>query len=157
MRVFRHYLPGISLAWLAGDATIVLAVYWAAEQFVVGPSGFALAPAVWLAVLTVFVLHVGDMYSTRLTMGRREVIARILLCQLGCAVLIAAAGFVLPVLQLDRSTYFIVVGGGALGLILWRLAWLGPWSSFRAGRVTLVLGVGRIGRASCRERVCWIV
>ena len=147
MRVWRHYLPGVSLAWLVGDVAIVVFAYWAAEQSVAKPSSFALGPAVWLAVLTVFVLHVADMYSVRLTMGRREVIARILLCQLGSAILIAAAGFVIPVLLLDRNTYIIVVGGGALGLIVWRLAWLGPWSSFRAGRVTLVLGVGRIAEA----------
>lgn len=147
MRVFRHYLPGVSLAWLAGDVTVVLIVYWVTQRSLTNPHGFALAPAVWLAFLTVFVLHVGDMYSIRLTLGRREVIARILLCQLGSAILIAAAGFVVPVLQLDRSTYFIVVGGGAIGLIAWRLAWLGPWSSFRAGRVTLVLGVGQIAEA----------
>jgi sugar transferase (PEP-CTERM system associated) len=147
VRVFRHYLPGISLTWLAGDATVILLVYWAAEQSAPDPSGFTLASAVWLAAVTVFVLHVGDMYNIRLTMGRREVIARILLCQLVCAILIAAAGFVVPVLQLDRSSYFTVVGGGALGLIIWRLGWLGPWSSFRAGRVTLVLGVGRIAQS----------
>lgn len=147
MRVFRHYLPGLSVAWLSGDALIVLFVYWLAERSVAGATGFRFVPAVWLVFLTAFVMHVGDMYSIRLPMGRREVIARILISEMGAAILIAAVGFVLPILQLDRGTYFVVVLGGALGLIIWRLAWLGPWSSSRAGRMTLVLGVGEVAKA----------
>ena len=147
MRIFRHYIAGVSLAWLAGDAAIVLFVYWLAERWDTGPRDFALAPAVWLVAVTVFLFHLGDLYSLRLPMGRREVIARILICQLGSAVLLAAAGFLVPILQLDRPTYFLVIGGGAVALVIWRLAWLGPWSSFRAGRAILVLGAGPIGRS----------
>jgi sugar transferase (PEP-CTERM system associated) len=147
VRIFRHYVSGVSLAWLAGDAAIVLLVYWLAERWDTGPGDFALAPAIWLVAVTVFLFHLGDLYGVRLPMGRREVIARILICQLGSAVLLAAAGFLVPVLRLDRFTYFVVLGGGALALVVWRLAWLGPWSSFRAGRAVLVLGAGPIGRS----------
>ena len=140
-------MAGVSLAWLAGDAAIVLLVYWLAERWDTGPRDFALAPAIWLVAVTVFLFHLGDLYSLRLPMGRREVIARILICQLGSAVLLAAAGFLVPILQLDRPTYFLVIGGGAVALVIWRLAWLGPWSSFRAGRAVLVLGAGPIGRS----------
>jgi sugar transferase (PEP-CTERM system associated) len=122
-------------------------VYWLAEQWDPGPRGFALAPAVLLVAVTAFLFHLGDLYSIRLPMGRREVIARIIICQLGSAVLLAAVGFLIPILRLDRSTYFSVIGGSALALVVWRLAWLGPWSSFRAGRAVLVLGAGPIGRS----------
>lgn len=147
MRIFRHYLSGVSVAWLAGDTAIVLLVYGLAERWETGPRDVAPVPAIWLVVVTAFLFHLGDLYSVRLPMGRREVIARILICQMGSAVLIAAAGFVVPILQLDRATYFVVIGGGGLALVAWRLAWLGPWSSFRAGRAILVLGAGPIARS----------
>ena len=99
LRIFRHYIPGLSLGLFAGDLAIVLASFflvslppraWLGE----GPLGPKVA---LMAAVATFMLHLGDLYNVRLPLGRREVIARLLTCQAVAALITAAVGFALPV------------------------------------------------------------
>lgn len=147
MRIFRHYISGVSLAWLAGDILIVLVAYWAIESWMTSARDVAVTPGILLAGVTTLLFYIGELYGHRLPMGRREIIARILICQLGVAVFAAATGFVFPSLQLDRAGFFATMAVTPLALIAWRLAWLSPWATVRTGRSVLVVGTGRIGDA----------
>ncbi|HUG37544.1 MAG TPA: TIGR03013 family XrtA/PEP-CTERM system glycosyltransferase, partial [Candidatus Limnocylindrales bacterium] len=82
----------------------------------------------------------------RLPLGRREMLARLLTSQAVAGLLVAAGGFVLPELRLGRFVFFAAGAVMTLGLALWRLAWLGPWSHGRMKIRVLVLGTGVIGK-----------
>jgi sugar transferase (PEP-CTERM system associated) len=143
LRIFRHYVSGLSLAWLGGDVVIVLLSFSIALRAGAWPGEGVIAPKILFVVaLTILGLHLGDLYRLQLPVGRREVIARLLACQIAVAPLIAAASFAVPALRLGRATYITVVATTTLGLILWRTAWLGPWSHERMKRSVLVLGAG---------------
>jgi sugar transferase (PEP-CTERM system associated) len=153
LRIFRHYVSGLSLVWLAGDLAVTLAVF-SAVRLMVRRTSYAWqgeildAPRLLLvSAVTMFVLHLGNLYSPKLAAGRREMIARLLTCQTVAALIVAVVGFALPALRFGRASYSMVLGGSTLGLILWRTAWLGPWSHRRMRSNLLVLGTGPLGRA----------
>jgi sugar transferase (PEP-CTERM system associated) len=148
LRIFRHYIPGLSLGLFAGDLAIVLASFflvslppraWLGE----GPLGPKVA---LMAAVATFMLHLGDLYNVRLPLGRREVIARLLTCQAVAALITAAVGFALPSLRLGRAAFVEIVLLETAGLVGWRMAWLGRWSHGRMQIRVLVLGAGAIGR-----------
>jgi sugar transferase (PEP-CTERM system associated) len=133
-----------------GDAIIILGAFYGA---------FRLAPltnawigeglvlkAAFATVAIAFMLHLSDLYNIRLPLGRREMLARLLTSQAVAGLLVAAGGFVLPQLRLGRAVFFGVGAAITLGLALWRLAWLGPWSHGRMKIRVLVLGTGVIGK-----------
>ncbi len=147
LRIFRHYISGLSLALFAGDLILIAVAFQLARLSGawLGEGSLALKAAFTSAAI-IFMLHLGDLYNIRLPLGRREMMARLITSQAVAGLLIAAAGFVLPPLRLGRGVFFGVGVGITLGLGLWRLAWLGPWSHGRMKVGVLVLGTGVIGK-----------
>jgi sugar transferase (PEP-CTERM system associated) len=147
MRVFRHYIPQVPLILFAGDLAVLVAAFqvprftdtWIAE----GP----LVPRLALVVLLVgFVLNLGGLYDVRLAMGGRELLARLLTCQVVAGLLIAAVAFGFPSLRLGRAAFLQIGAAATLGLIAWRAAWIGPFSHRHIRIRVLVLGTGAIGK-----------
>jgi sugar transferase (PEP-CTERM system associated) len=147
LRVFRHYIPHLPLILFAGDLTVLVAAFhvprltdtWIAEGI--------LAPRVLLVVVLVgFVLNLGGLYDVRLPMGRREMLARLLTCQAVAGLLLAAVAFAIPSLRLGRGAFLQIGAAATLGLIAWRVAWIGPFSHRRIRIRVLVLGTGAIGK-----------
>jgi sugar transferase (PEP-CTERM system associated) len=146
LRLFRHYVPGIALAVIAADASIVIGAVWL-SQLVLGT--WLGDPPLWpkivaLVGLTSFTLYLGDLYKTDLRLGRRELAARLVIALTASAVLVAAAGFAVPPLRFGRLAFFQIVGLGLGGLMLWRIAWTRIRSTERLSRRVLVLGVSRV-------------
>jgi sugar transferase (PEP-CTERM system associated) len=147
LRIFRHYVSGLALVLMAGDLLVILGALhlprltgtWIGE----GPF---LPKFVVLVAAELLLLHLGDLYDTRLPMGRREMLARLLTCQAVAAVVVAAAGFAVPGVRLGRAAFLQIGVGMTVGLVLWRIAWLGPWSHERMKVRVLVLGAGAIGK-----------
>ncbi len=147
LRIFRHYIPILPLALFSGDLAIIFGAFQSVAFSGFWPGEGSLVPKVIFAsALATFVLSLGRLYDIRLPLGRREMVARLLACQAITGLLIAAAGFAVPYLRLGRAAYFQIGILVTLGLIVWRLAWLGPWS-YRHMRIrVLVLGTGAIGK-----------
>ena len=144
VRLFGHYVSGLSLVWLAGDFGIVLLVYWVAARGVADSNAPTLAPALILAVATVFLLHVGGMYS-RLVVGKREAVGRIIVSHMGAMLILLGVGLAIPDVQPDRVTVLTVLLASPIGPIAWRVVWL-----LSAGAATpsiLVIGPSAIGHA----------
>jgi len=147
LRIFRHYVSALSLLLFAGDLGIIFVAFeiprrtgaWLGD----GPLGLKMLVA---AVVVTFVLHLGDLYNVRLPLGRREVVARLLTCQAVAGLLVAAVGFSVPQLRLGRAAFLQIVAITAVGLLLWRMAWLGRWSHGRMRIRVLILGTGVIGK-----------
>jgi len=147
VRIFRHYVPGLMPILLAGDIAVV-----ALSLLVTASSGFwigtgSLSPKLFLiAGVEVFLFYLADLYNSRLPLGRRELIARILICQAAAAPLVAAAGYALPGFRLGRLAFLELGLTVTLGLLIWRTAWLGSWSLERMTIRVLVVGSGPIGK-----------
>jgi sugar transferase (PEP-CTERM system associated) len=82
-----------------------------------------------------------------LPLGRRELVARLLICQAAAAPLVAAGGYALPSLRLGRLAFLELGIIVTLGLLVWRASWLGPWSLARMTVRVLVVGSGPIGKS----------
>jgi hypothetical protein len=106
LRVFRHYVPGAALGLVLVDLLVVLGSVWLA-----GVAGNWLGDGIlWpkvgaLLAVTMFILYLGDLYRTELRMGRREVVARLLVALSMSALLMAAVGFALPALRFGRLAF----------------------------------------------------
>jgi len=147
LRIFRHYVPSLSLVLFAGDLAIIFGAYQlVALSGVWLGQGSGLPKVIFLSALAPFVLNLGGLYDIRLPLGRREMVARLLACQAITGLLIAAAGFTVPHLRLGRAAYFQIGLTVTVALLVWRLAWLGPWSHQRMKIRVLVLGTGVIGK-----------
>src|SRR6185436_18593037 len=97
LRIFRHYVSGVSLLLFLGDvAAIAVGFYLAEETGAWVGAGPLLPKAVLVTGAIALTLYLGDLYNLLLHPGRREVIARLLTCQAVAALIIAAAGFALP-------------------------------------------------------------
>src|SRR5215472_7446625 len=148
LRIFRHYIPGLMPVLLAGDLFVVIGALsivsasgtWLGE----GPQAPKLA---FVAALQIFLLYLADLYNSRLPLGRRELVARLLICQVAAAFLLAAAGYAFTNLRLGRLAFLELGVLTTIGLLLWRTAWLGSWSLARMTIRVLVVGSGSIGRA----------
>jgi sugar transferase (PEP-CTERM system associated) len=146
LRLFRHYVPGIALAVIAADAVILIGAV-TLSQLVFGT--WLGDPPLWpkvaaLVGLTSFTLYLADLYKTDLRLGRRELVARLVIALTASTVLVAAAGFAVPHLRFGRLAFFQIVGLGLGGLLLWRIAWTRIRSTERLSRRVLVLGVSRV-------------
>jgi sugar transferase (PEP-CTERM system associated) len=147
VRIFRHYVSGPVLVLLVGDWAVVLLSFRAAHELDIWLGWDPLWPKVLVVcAITTFVLNLGDLYNPSLHAGRRELIARILVCQAAAGLVIAAVGFAVPDLRLGRAAFFQIGGGTTLGLLGWRVAALTLWSSRIARLRVLVLGTGPIAR-----------
>ena len=147
LRIFRHYVSGLSLVLLAGDVLIVLGAFYVHTLAGSWVGSGHLGPKLLLVICaTTLMLHLGDLYNTRLPLGRREVFARLLTCQAAAFLLVAAAGFAVPPLRLGRAAFFQVAALSTLALVGWRMMWLGSWSHRRMRIRVLVLGSGAIAK-----------
>jgi sugar transferase (PEP-CTERM system associated) len=108
-----------------------------------GPHG---PKILFIVGVEIFLFYLADLYNTRLPLGRRELVARVLICQAAAAPLVAAGGFALPSLRLGRLAFLELGIIMTLGLLLWRSAWLGSWSLARMTIRVLVVGSGPIGK-----------
>ena len=146
LRIFRHYVPGIMPILLAGDVTVVAgALFLTASSGTWIGAGHIGPKLAFIAAVQVFLLYLGDLYNTRLPLGRRELVARLLICQAAAAPLVAAGGYAFTSLRLGRLA-FLELGVAVLaGLLLWRTAWLGSWSLARMTIRVLVVGSGTMG------------
>jgi sugar transferase (PEP-CTERM system associated) len=92
-------------------------------------------------VLTLFTLHVADLYRTEPAFEHRELTARLLGALACAAVLVAALGFTVPTFRLGRLAFAEIFGLVGGGLLLARLGWSRLRASHRFRLRVLVLGV----------------
>ena len=147
-RIFRHYISGLVFVLFLGDIAVILGGLYLAELTAPWP-GRAPFTARFLEVsgIMVFILYLGDLYHPRQAHARRELLARLLICQGAAALLIAAVGFALPLLRLGRAAFLQVFLLTIPGLMAWRGAILGAWSQQQMTVRVLVLGTGEVGRS----------
>jgi len=132
---------------LAGDiAVVALSLLATASSGLWIGAGSLTPKLVLIASVEVFLFYLADLYNSRLPLGRRELIARILICQGAAAPLVAAAGYALPGLRLGRLAFLELGLTVTFGLLIWRTAWLGSWSLERMTIRVLVVGSGPIGK-----------
>jgi sugar transferase (PEP-CTERM system associated) len=147
LRIFRHYVSGFAALLFAGDLAVIagsfLLVSTSSTWLGAGPQGPRL---IFVAATVTFLLYLGDLYNTRLPLGRRELVARLLTCQASAALLVAAVGFALPNLRLGRLAFLEIGVLMTTGLLVWRLAWLGSWSLARVTIQVLVVGTGPVAK-----------
>src|SRR5713101_9979489 len=143
LRIFRHYVPGLTPVLFFGDLAVIAASVLVTEASGIWVGGGPHAPRLlFIAGITTFLLYLGDLYNPRLPLGRREMVARLLICQAAAAPLVAAGGYALPSLRLGRQAFLELGIIVTLGLLLCRAAWLGPWSLARMTVRVLVVGSG---------------
>jgi len=147
LRIFRHYVPGLTAILLAGDLAVIggsfLVTMATGTWGGTGPEGLRFA---MVAGTVVFLLYLGDLYNTRLPLGHRELLARLVACQGLAALLVAAIGFALPSLRLGRWAFLEIGVTMTVGLLVWRSPWLGPKSLARMTIRVLVVGTGPIAK-----------
>src|SRR2546427_8082841 len=147
LRIFRHYLPVLTAILLAGDLAVIGASFlvtmatgtWGGT----GPAGLRFA---MVAGTVAFLLYLGDLYNTRLPLGHRELVARLVACQGLAGLFVAAIGFALPSLKLGRWAFLEIGATMTIGLLVWRSPWLGPKSLARMTIRVLVVGTGPIAK-----------
>ena len=148
LRIFRHYVPGLVLLVFAGDQAIVALSIVATDAVGVWVGPGALGPKLVLVMgLVTLALYLGDLYNMRLGLGRREIVARLLICQGAAGIAIAAVGFAVPSLRLGRFAFFTIVTTATLGLAAWRSAWLSASAHGRMELRVLVVGAGPVARS----------
>ncbi len=141
LRIFRHYIPGMAFVLFLGDLLVIVVTFYLAALSGAWVGADPIPPKfIALTAVIVFLLNLGDLYDIRLPLGRRELVARILTCQAGAGLLLAAIGFTVPLLRLGRLAFFQIALGTTLGLIAWRSASLGAWSRERMKVRVLVMG-----------------
>ena len=148
MRIFRHYISGVSLAWLAGDILIVLLAYSGDRAMDdVGARRRSDAGNPPCERYGAAVLHRRTVWAPTADGAPR-----------GHRRGSSSASSAWPSsprqpalcsrhMQLDRCRYFATIAVTPLALIAWRLAWMSPWAKVRTGRTVLVVGTGPIGDA----------
>ncbi len=141
-------MPGLVLLIFAGDQAIIALSIVAADAAGVWVGPGALGPKLVLVMgLVTLALYLGDLYNMRLGLGRREIIARLLICQGAAGIAIAAVGFAVPSLRLGRLAFFTIVTTATLGLAVWRSAWLSASAHDRMELRVLVVGAGPVARS----------
>jgi sugar transferase (PEP-CTERM system associated) len=133
---------------LVGDLAVIAAslALTAASGIWIG-AGSQGPKLIFIAGVEIFLFYVADLYDTRLPLGRREMVARLLICQAAAAPLVAAGGYALPSLRLGRLAFLELGLIVTIGLLVWRASWLGPWSLARMTVRVLVVGSGPIGKS----------
>src|SRR5437660_6453387 len=147
LRIFRHYIPGLTAILLAGDLAVIGASFMV--TLVTSTWGGNGPDAVKFSLVlstTIILMYRGDLYNVRLPLGHRELLARLVACQGLAGLLVAAIGFALPSLRLGRWAFFEIGVTTTVGLLFWRWSWLGPKSLARMTVRVLVVGTGPIAR-----------
>jgi sugar transferase (PEP-CTERM system associated) len=138
----------MALLLVVGDQIAILLPLLAADLAGMWVGTGVLAPKVLtLAAFTTVLLYLGDLYNIRLPLGRREILARLLICQGAASIALAAVGFAVPTLRFGRFAFFLFTLATTLGLATWRIAWLGTRPSERMKLRVLVVGVGPVARS----------
>jgi len=142
LRIFRHYVPTMLLATLIVDIAVIAASVVVATRVVAwGGDGDLWPKALVLIAITIAVLYVSDLYKIGRPTGHREVVARLILALGSACIITGAAGFAFPTLRLGRLAFLQTFAFVSLGLIVWRLIWVGLLPSDRLRKRVLVLGV----------------
>ncbi|HXH83885.1 MAG TPA: TIGR03013 family XrtA/PEP-CTERM system glycosyltransferase [Candidatus Tectomicrobia bacterium] len=131
------------LVVLAADIAAVLVAVSIAEWL--GPwsgDGPVLAKMAMLAIVVVFSLHLADLYKGLFHLGRREMVARLLLALLCSALLAAALDFAIPALRFGRLAFLHTFGLLAAGLLVSRLGCMALGAAEPLRTRVLVLGAG---------------
>src|SRR6266852_4581625 len=90
LRICRHYIPGLTPVLFLGDLVVVSGSLLLTEASGTWLGAGPHAPRlVFVAGITTFLLYLGDLYNLRLPLGRRELVARLLICQAAAAPLVA--------------------------------------------------------------------
>jgi sugar transferase (PEP-CTERM system associated) len=146
-RIFRHYVSGLSFVVFLGDIAVVLGALYVTEKSAAWP-GYASFTVrfIEIAAILTFVLSLGDLYHPRQAIARRELVARVLICQAAAGILLAAVGFTIPPLRPSRSAFLGIFILTTPGLLIWRAALFGAWSQRQITSRVLVLGTGQVGR-----------
>src|SRR2546427_6090767 len=106
LRVFRHYIPGITFVVIALDVSIVSAAASLAGALGSWTGGGALWPkAACLAAVVVLCFYLADLYRLGRHGSRRELAARLLLALLSAAMITAAIGYAVPALRFGRLAF----------------------------------------------------
>ncbi len=147
LRIFRHYVSGLTFVLFVGDLAVIYGALWLTELSApwAGRASFN-ARFVTVAFVLAFILYLGDLYQPRQALARRELAARVLICQGAAALVLAAVGFAVPGLRLGRSAFLGIFILTTLGLAGWRAALLGAWSQQQMTVRALVVGTGHVGR-----------
>ena len=147
LRIFRHYVSGLALLLLLGDAAVIVAAVHLTELSTPWAGyGSMLARLLVVGGVIVFALYLGDLYQPRAGVGGRELVARVLICQTSAALTVAALGFAVPPLRPARTALLWIFALTTLGLTAWRAALLGAWSQQHLTVRVLVVGTGQVGR-----------
>jgi sugar transferase (PEP-CTERM system associated) len=147
LRIFRHYVSGLTFVLLVGDVALILSAFYLIELAALWPGyGPFTARFVEVCIAITFVLYLGDLYQPRQGLGTRDLAARVLICQAAAGLLLAAIGFAVPALRLSRSAFLQTFLLTTPALTLWRVLLFAAWSQQQMTNRVLVLGTGQVGR-----------
>jgi sugar transferase (PEP-CTERM system associated) len=146
LRIFRHYVSGLSFVLLVGDFALILGAFYLVELAALWPGyGPFTARFIEVCVAIAFVLYLGDLYQPRQAPATRDLAARVLICQAAAGLLLAAIGFAVPALRLSRSAFLQTFLLTTPTLVLWRAVLFAAWSQQHMTNRVLVLGTGQVG------------
>ena len=147
LRIFRHYVSGLTFVLLIGDFALILSAFYLIELAALWPGfGPFTGRFIEVCIAITFVLYLGDLYQPRQALGTRDLAARVLICQAAAGLLLAAIGFAVPALRLSRSAFLQTFILTTPALVLWRVVLFGAWSQQQMTNRVLVLGTGQVGR-----------
>jgi sugar transferase (PEP-CTERM system associated) len=141
-RVFRHHVPAILATAVFTDIAAVAVAISVPHRLGLWLGQGPLWPkAVAVLGVTLFALHLADLYKVELAFRTRELVARLLIA-LACAAFVTAAlGFTFPALRLGRLAFGQIFGLLAVGLLATRLTGFRLRASDRLRPRVLVLGL----------------
>jgi hypothetical protein len=130
LRIFRHYVPALTLALFLGDAAWLTAAALASVRLA-GAAGadptLRLPAAVAAVLLGLLALVMAGVYDLGLRSRTAELLARVLAAAALWAILAGAVAFALPALRPGRLAWLTAILLGASGVLVMRgLLWLLP-------------------------------
>ena len=143
LRLFRHYIPLLLIGTVVCDMAVIAgSVSLAFSLSPWGGEGALWPKAIALTAINVLIIYVAELYKVDRHFGGRELLARLILALVCAAIIMGAVGFALPPLRLGRLAFLWAFAFIGVGLLGWRLVWLGLRPVERLRKRILVLGVG---------------
>ena len=143
LRISRHYMPALLFVTVAADLSVIALALFSAEWIGFPNGDGALWPKLAIvAGATLLALAFARLYRLNFRIRRVELASRLLVALVAATTATAAVGYASPVLSLGRFAFMYTFGALALGLLAWRLAWLGLGAKRQLRHRVLVLGVG---------------
>jgi sugar transferase (PEP-CTERM system associated) len=141
-RVFRHHVPAVvATAVITDIAAVAVAISVPYRLGLWLGQGPLWPKATAVLGVTLFALHLADLYKAELAFRMRELVARLVIA-LACAAFVTAAlGFTFPALRLGRLAFGHIFGLLAVGLLATRLTGFRLRASDRLRPRVLVLGI----------------